>query len=313
MGNVGSYGLCPDHDEKTHEGYEMTSKQFLFKMTLIRKFEEKVQELFYKGMLSGTTHLYIGQEANAVAISAYLCSEDVVVSNHRSHGHYLARTDDVEGLMAELLGLSSGVCGGKGGSQHICKDNFFSNGILGGMAPFSAGYSLKLKADNSGKVVVAFIGDGTWGEGVVYETLNIASLWRLPLFIVAENNFYAQSTPIALAMAGDIGGRAKAFGIPFACVESTDVEEIYEAAQEPFNHVRSGNGPFILQINTYRLVPHSKGDEIRSKEEVDEKRRYDPLTIHGRRFSKQVCQTVLEECLQRIEDTIERLSVTGTE
>src|SRR5215204_416232 len=177
-----------------------TSRGALYeRMYLIRRFEETLLGLFSEGKIAGTTHTYIGQEANAVGVIAHLEQKrDVVVSNHRCHGHYLAFTGDVDGLLREVMGREGGVCGGKGGSQHLWSGNFFSNGVLGSTVPVAAGMALAERERGSDAVTTAFIGDGTLGQGVVYETLNLASLWRLPLLFVLENNSYAQSTPSSL-------------------------------------------------------------------------------------------------------------------
>ena len=193
----------------------MTTLATLYeRMFYIRRFEETLLDLFSQGKLVGTTHTYIGQEANGVGIIDHLEPErDVVFSNHRCHGHYLAWTGDVEGLIAEVLGKDTGVCAGLGGSQHLCADGFFSNGIQGGIVPVAAGLAFARKLDGRGGIAAVCIGDGTLGEGVVYETFNMAAKWRLPLLVVLENNRYAQSTSQEETLAGDICARAAAFGI----------------------------------------------------------------------------------------------------
>ena len=166
---------------------------FYERMFFIRRFEETLLDLFSLGKLVGTTHTYIGQEANAVGIIDHLDpAVDVVFSNHRCHGHYLAFADDPFGLMCEVMGKGPGVCGGKGGSQHLCRGNFYSNGVLGSIVPVATGIALAEKKKGSGAVSTVFLGDGTLGEGVTYESLNIASLWKLPVLFVVENNHYAQ-------------------------------------------------------------------------------------------------------------------------
>ena len=183
------------------------------KAVLIRQVEQTLLDLFAKGELFGTVHTCIGQEWTGVAVAAHLRRGDVVFSNHRCHGHYLALTDDVEGLVAEIMGRQTGVCGGRGGSQHLCAEGFFSNGVQGGMTPVAAGMALALKHLNQDHIVVAFIGDGTLGEGTLYESLNIISKWHLPVLIVLENNLYAQSTFQPQTLAGEILARPTAFGI----------------------------------------------------------------------------------------------------
>ncbi len=185
----------------------------LKKALLIRAVEEKFLKLFSEGKLNGTVHTCVGQEFSAIAFAGQLQKKDFIFSNHRCHGHYIAFTDDVRGLLAELLGKASGTSGGIGSSQHLCNNNFFSNGIQGGITPVAAGYALANKFKNNGDIGIVFIGDGTLGEGVLYETLNIVSKWEIPLLIVCENNFYAQSTSQTLTLAGNILDRAAAFGI----------------------------------------------------------------------------------------------------
>jgi len=155
------------------------------KIFLIRYFEETILSLFSKGRLNGTTHAYIGQESNAVAVSSCITNDDVIFSNHRCHGHFLSFTNNPKDLMAEMMGLESGVCGGRGGSQHLHFQNFFSNGVQGGIVANAVGAGLAEKKNKSGNIVLVFLGDGTLGEGIVYESLNIASLWDNPvLFII---------------------------------------------------------------------------------------------------------------------------------
>src|SRR3990167_5669330 len=181
-------------------------------MLLIRRFEERVLELFSEGVLSGTTHTCIGQEAIPVVVMEHLQPQDIIWSNHRGHGHYIARTGDIKGLLAEIMGLPEGVCGGRGGSQHLCNGNFYSNGVLGSTAPIAAGMALAEKERKSDAIVVLFLGDGAFGEGVVYETLNLIALWHLPVLVVVEDNGYAQTTPGHLARAGTFSGRFDSFG-----------------------------------------------------------------------------------------------------
>ena len=220
-------------------------------MLTIRRFEERLLALFEAGQLNGTTHACIGQEADAVGVIEHLGEGDHLFSNHRCHGHYLAWSGDVEGLLAEITGMPGGVCAGIGGSQHLCGPGFASNGILGGTLPAAAGIALAYKLDRTrpdrvgglAPLSVVFCGDGALGEGIVYETLNMASLWALPLLVVVENNRYAQSTPIATNLAGTIAGRFAAFGIPVRELASFDVTEISAAASAEVAAARAGGGP----------------------------------------------------------------------
>jgi TPP-dependent pyruvate/acetoin dehydrogenase alpha subunit len=276
-------------------------------MFLIRRFEETLLDLFGAGEISGTTHTCIGQEADAVAVASCLdARSDVIVSNHRCHGHYLAFTDDVDGLLREILGREGGVCGGKGGSQHLCTDNFYSNGILGSTLPLATGMALAERERGTGGVASVFIGDGTLGQGVLYESLNIASLWKLPLLVVLENNGYAQTTPSALQVAGDIEARAAAFGVPTARLDSTDVDEIRGRAELAVAHVREAGGPFFLAIDTYRFSPHSKGDDFREPEEIAARRERDPLTIAGSRIDTSVRGEIESAAESRVSDAVAR-------
>ncbi|BCY11869.1 thiamine pyrophosphate-dependent dehydrogenase E1 component subunit alpha [Actinoplanes sp. L3-i22] len=255
------------------------------RMRFIRRFEETLLQLFEEGALNGTTHACIGQEADAVAVTEHLTEGDHIFSNHRCHGHYLAHSGDALGLLAEIMGKTAGVCRGMGGSQHICAPGFKSNGVQGGIVPNAAGIALANQLEGNDAVSVVFIGDGTLGEGVVYETLNMAALWKLPLLVVCEDNRWAQSTPIAANMAGSFAGRFAAFGVPVRSLDSTDVVEISQAAGEEIAAVRAGEGPRVLLIHTYRLCHHSKSDDERPQAEIDAHWLVEPLVVHGRRLA----------------------------
>ena len=245
----------------------------------IRKVEEKFLELFSLGKLNGTVHTCVGQEFSAVAFAGQLKKKDFIFSNHRCHGHYLAFTGDTRGLLAELLGKASGTCGGIGSSQHLCHNNFFSNGIQGGIVPVAAGYALGNKLKKNGAVGIVFIGDGTLGEGTLYETMNIISKWGIPLLIVCENNFYAQSTPQHVNLAGDILARAEAFGIATGKGETATPDQLMTEAQRAIDYVRHESRPFFFLVETYRLNAHSKGDDDRDPAEVDGYRARDFLNL----------------------------------
>ncbi len=261
-------------------------REHLFlQMARIRIFEEQAFELFAAGELSGTMHACIGQEAIAVAAAESLRTTDIVISNHRCHGHYLARTGDMAGLLAELMGKQQGLCGGRGGSQHLAADNFYTNGVQGNMVPVAAGMALAEKVTNSGNIITLFVGDGTLGQGVFYETLNIAALWSLPLLIVVENNQYAQTTHISDNLAGNISARAAAFGINSRETPANDVEFLLEPFRTAIDYVRNNNIPFVLVAETYRLCPHSVRDDHRPAAELEKWQTHDPLTILGNRIA----------------------------
>ena len=248
---------------------------------LIREVEERLLRLFADGKLFGTVHTCVGQELVGIGIARGLRSGDVMFSNHRCHGHFLARTGNVKGLVAEIMGKSSGVCGGRGGSQHLCdvKTGFFSNGVQGGIAPIGAGLAMSLQMRGLDNIAVVFLGDGTLGEGAVYETLNCASKWELPLLFVLENNFYAQSTPQSQTLAGSIRARAESFDIPYFYGSTWEPERLLEIAAASVAHVRQKRQPGFLQVDTYRLMPHSKGDDDRDREEITLHWARDPLRL----------------------------------
>ncbi len=266
----------------------METNQTLYRsLYRIRKFEETVLDSFSKGVFFGTTHTYLGQEANAVGVLTQIQENDVVFSNHRGHGHYLAYGGNAHALFAELMGRATGVCGGRGGSQHLHWRNFYSNGIQGGIIPIATGMALAEKYKQSGYVTVAFLGDGTLGEGVIYEAFNMASLWSAPILYVLENNHIAQTTDINLAVAGNIAARFTAFGIPSTQLNTSDVLEILPVARDLLSQVRSERSPAALILETYRFGPHSKGDDTRSTELVSKMRQeHDPVLIHAKRLDE---------------------------
>jgi TPP-dependent pyruvate/acetoin dehydrogenase alpha subunit len=279
---------------------------FYTTMLLIRRFEERLLDEFSTGKLVGTTHAYIGQEADAAGIFSLTDPDDVVFSNHRCHGHFLAYGGDPYQLAAELMGKATGLVGGRGGSQHIHWRNFYSNGVQGGILPVAAGMAVAEKARQTGKIVLVFAGDGTLGEGSLYESLNIAALWKLPVLFVVENNRYAQTTPVKLAVAGTIPGRFAAFGIPSWERDTTDVLEVRSSAAEAIRHVRSGAGPGGLILHTYRFAAHSKGDDVRDPAEIAAAREKDPLSVHGARLSQAERARAESEVAAKITDAFAR-------
>lgn len=244
----------------------------------IRNVEQAFLDLFSQGKLNGTVHTCIGQELSAIAFAGQLKKSDFVFSNHRCHGHFIAYTKEWKSLILELMGKKGGVCSGVGSSQHLQLFNFFSNGIQGGIMPLAAGFALGNKIKNSKDIGVVYIGDGTLGEGVVYETLNFISKKEIPVIVVCENNKYAQSTPIDYNMAGSIEQRAKAFGIEFR--ESNTYEDnisILTEAKSSIDYVRESGKPLFHLVNTYRLKAHSKGDDDRDIAEIQEYEKKDIL------------------------------------
>jgi len=270
-----------DEEPSTEETllHSEVKQRILRKALLSRKVEERLLELFSQGKLFGTVHTCIGQEFSGAVVTEFLQPGDSIFSNHRCHGHFLSFTNDVHGLIAEIMGKQSGVCGGRGGSQHLCKDGFYSNGIQGGIVPVSAGLALARKFNHEGKISVVFIGDGTLGEGAIYEAFNLAAKWELPLLVVLENNGYAQSTNQQETLAGDICARASAFGIRTAKGDTWNWQNLYTTAHSLIDFVRNESKPAFLQIDTFRLKAHSKGDDNRPRSEVEPFEQRDPLNL----------------------------------
>jgi TPP-dependent pyruvate/acetoin dehydrogenase alpha subunit len=231
----------------------------------IRGFEQMLLDQFARGHVAGTTHTCIGQEIAAVAVTAALDrSRDCVFSNHRGHGHFLAYCGEVFALLAEILGRPDGVCGGRGGSQHLHLRNFYSNGVQGGTVGNAVGVALAEKRKRSGAVTCVWLGDGTFGEGLVYEAMNMAALWRLPIVFAIEANGIAQTTPTETQLAGSLAPRCAAFDIPVAETSGTDVAEMLAAASRAVDAARADERPQALVSHAIRLGPHSKGDDTRA-------------------------------------------------
>jgi TPP-dependent pyruvate/acetoin dehydrogenase alpha subunit len=286
-------------------GLELVAAEDLYRrMFLIRSFEERLLQLFSEGKLFGTTHTSIGQEAVAVGVIAHMDRGGIIFSNHRCHGHYLAYSDDIEGLLAEIMGRATGVCGGKGGSQHIHAGNFYTNGVLGGTVACAAGIALAEQRRGSNAQVAVFMGDGALGEGVIYETFNIAALWSIPMLFVVENNYYAQSTPTHLELAGRIIDRPLAFGIQSASCRPASVEEAYRAAGEAWAYIDQHQKPYCLVFETYRFAPHSKGDDFRPVEEIAAWRDRDPLRSLAEQLDPVTRAAIERAVLDRIEQAV---------
>ncbi|WP_116127827.1 dehydrogenase E1 component subunit alpha/beta [Lewinella sp. IMCC34183] len=243
---------------------------------LVRRTEERLLDLFGEGKLNGTVHTCVGQEFSPVMIVPHLEADDFIVSNHRGHGHFIARTQDVRGLMAEVMGRTTGVSRGMGGSQHLTAHRYLSNGIQGGMVPVAAGVALSDTIKGNKSLSVAFTGDGTLGEGILYETLNLAGIWNLPLLVVIENNGYAQSTSFRQTFAGSVEERVRGFGLEYIHSSTFDLDDLDQASRRAVETARGGR-PVVLEIETYRLNSHSKSDDNRREEEVAEYRGKDMI------------------------------------
>jgi 2-oxoisovalerate dehydrogenase E1 component len=248
---------------------------------LIRLTEQLLLDLFSKGLLSGTTHTCLGQELCQMAVVRALDDpDDVVLSNHRNHGHFLTYSGAFDALVCEIMGRETGICGGIGGSQHIAFRHFHSNGVQAGMTAIGAGLALARRMRESNSIVTCVVGDGTLGEGLLYESLNLASIWRVPMLFVVENNGIAQTTPTAATIGGSIAGRGAAFGLRTWELDDSD-PDFLRAAEGVVRDVRETRRPGYLVIRTARLGPHSKGDDLRDGEELDAIRKRDPLAQLG--------------------------------
>ncbi|HLF50312.1 MAG TPA: thiamine pyrophosphate-dependent dehydrogenase E1 component subunit alpha [Methylomirabilota bacterium] len=253
-------------------------------MAKIRAFEEQVQELYKGAKMPGLAHLYVGQEAVAVGVCEALRKDDFITSTHRGHGHCLAKGAAVNRMFAELLGKATGYCRGKGGSMHIADPetgNLGANAIVGGSAGIATGAALSAKMRGTGQVAACFFGDGALGQGLLYEAMNMASLWKLPVIYVCENNLYGEYTSCSETVAGEILARARAFGVHAESVDGQDVQAVHRAMRRLVERARRGEGPAFLECKTYRYYGHHVGDvnrEYRSREEEREwMTNHDPL------------------------------------
>lgn len=246
-----------------------TARWIYEKMNDIRHFEDEVHRYFSKGEIPGFVHLYAGEEAIASSICSYLTDEDQITSTHRGHGHCVAKGCDLNGMMAEIFGKSTGLCKGKGGSMHIAdvdKGMLGANGIVGGGFSLAVGAALRNKYLKTNNVAICFFGDGASNEGNFHESLNMASIWKLPVVFVCENNLFAESTPQWYSSASKtIAERASAYNMPGVQVNGKDVAEIYEAAGEAIERARNGEGPTLIECRTYRNYGHFEGDEQKYK------------------------------------------------
>ncbi len=244
------------------------------RMKTIREFEERVHVEFAKGGIPGFVHLYAGEEASAAGVCMNLNDEDKIASNHRGHGHCIAKGVEVKGMMAEIYGKSTGTCGGKGGSMHIADLDtgmLGANGIVGGGPPLVCGAALAAKLKGNGGVAVAFFGDGASNQGTTFESMNLASAWKLPAIFVAENNGYAEATSAKFSVAcGDISTRAAGFGMPGVTVDGHDFFAVYEAMRGAVERARRGEGPSLVEVKLDRFFGHFEGDNqnYRAPDEV---------------------------------------------
>jgi len=260
-----------------------TARRTLEAMWRIRRFEEAVDDLFARGLMHGTMHLSIGQEASATGACFALRDDDAITSTHRGHGHCVAKGADLERMMAELLAKETGYCRGRGGSMHIADvatGNLGANGIVAGGIPIAAGAGLAYQLQGIDRVVVSFFGDGASNEGAFHEAVNLAAIWKLPVIFLCENNKYGMSFSTEKSMAVEsIAERGAAYGIPGVTVDGNDVEAVNEAVTTAVDRARAGEGPTLVEALTYRWKGHSKSDKnlYRTREEISEWRDKDPI------------------------------------
>lgn len=280
----------------------------------IRNFEKTILDLFSQNKLTGTTHTCIGEEANPVALMDYLQEQDSVFGSHRCHGYFIAYAKTPRPLLAEIMGKKSGMCKGRGGSQHICYKNFTTNGVQGGIVPNATGIAYAEKCKGTNGIAVAILGDGTLGQGVVYESMNMAAIFGAPVLYIIEDNCYAMTTPSDYAIAGyDIKKRIEGFGIRVSEIESNDTTELRPFFKEAVEYVRGEKKPMCCVIHTYRLGPHSKGDDFRDPEELELHRKKDPLVILELKLNADDCKKIREEEIANLNATIAELENDAVE
>ncbi|HET8846473.1 MAG TPA: thiamine pyrophosphate-dependent dehydrogenase E1 component subunit alpha [Ktedonobacteraceae bacterium] len=284
-------------------------------MLKIRTFEDHVNQLYLSARMVGLAHLYSGEEAIAVGVCAALRRDDYITSTHRGHGHCLAKGASIDRMFAELLGKEAGYCRGKGGSMHIADQetgNLGANAIVGGGSGMATGAAFSSKMRGSDQVAVCFFGDGALGQGVLYELMNMAALWKLPVIYVCENNLYNEYTHNSETLAGEMATRAKAFGVPAEEVDGQDIRVVYAAAQRLVARARRGEGPAFLLCETYRYHGHHVGDIQRAyyrarEEEEHWKTHRDPLKLLAAWLTEQglADSNTLEQIEQRVQAEVE--------
>ena len=289
------------------------AREMLLRMALIRAFEEKAEELYALGKVHGTMHLSIGQEATAVGAANALRRGDYLLNHHRGHGHCLAWFDsDVNAMMAEFMGKETGYCRGRGGSMHIANvdaNNLGANGIVAGGLPLAVGVGLSIKMRKTEQVCLVIFGDGATNEGAFHESLNMASIWKLPVIYLCENNQYAMSMPITRAINIEhISQRSAAYGMPGVTLDGNDLLAVYEAVYMAAEHARAGQGPTLIESVTYRWRGHSKSDRqaYRTRNEVKQWQERDPIPHFAQLLglNDAELETARQEASSRIEAAV---------
>lgn len=296
-----------------------TAKQIYEKMNDIRYFEDHLHKLFAKGQIPGFVHLYAGEEAVAVGVCAHLTDEDQITSTHRGHGHCVAKGCDLKGMMAEIFGRSTGLCKGRGGSMHIAdidKGMLGANGIVGGGFTLAAGAALRNKYLKTKNVAVCFFGDGAANEGTFHEAINMASIWKLPVVFVCENNMFGEATPQSYSSASPtISERCAAYNIQGKTIDGSNVVEVYDVVGQAIERARKGEGPSIIECLTYRKYGHFEGDEQKYKSDTgaEGKRAHENFdciikfrqyAVKQKLFTAEVADEIEAQSRQRVEDAI---------
>lgn len=295
--------------------HKLSSKQYVEsyeKMLLIRRFEEKCGQLYGMGQIGGFCHLYIGQEAVIAGVDLAKDKEDSTITSYRDHGHIIVSGIDPKYVMAELTGRASGCSKGKGGSMHMFNSQgkfYGGHGIVGAQVPIGTGLAFAEKYNGTNKICFTFLGDGAVNQGQVYESFNMAALWKLPVIYIIENNEYSMGTSVARSTAmTDLYKKGESFGIPGFQMDGMDIDSVYNAATQAAQYVRSGKGPVVLEAKTYRYRGHSMSDpaKYRTKEEVEEKKTHDPVEAVREFIVKNsyASETQLKEIENKIKNTI---------
>ncbi|MGW4127249.1 thiamine pyrophosphate-dependent dehydrogenase E1 component subunit alpha [Amycolatopsis japonica] len=291
-------------------GDAKAARRALATMWTIRRFEEAVDDLFARGLMHGTMHLSIGQEAVPVGACLALADGDYITSTHRGHGHCIAKGARLEEMMAELLAKETGYCRGRGGSMHIADvatGNLGANGIVAGGVPIAAGAGLAVKMRGGREVVVSFFGDGAVNEGAWHEGVNLAAIWDLPVVFVCENNHYGMSMSVGRAFrVKELSERAAAYGIPGTTVDGNDPQAVHDAVADAVTRARAGEGPTLIEAMTYRWKGHSKSDKnlYRTREEIEQWRERDPIARFERRVSATLGEQEIQACRDEARDLV---------
>lgn len=286
-------------------------------MVIIRQFEDMADHLYAMGKVHGTMHLSAGQEAVAVGTGTVMQPKDYLINHHRGHGHFIASGADVNLMMAEFLGKSTGYCRGRGGSMHIADieaNNLGANGIVGGSMELAVGVGLAIKMKGENRVALALFGDGAANEGIFHESMNMAAIWQLPIIYLCENNHYGMSMHVSQVSSKlPFKNRAQAHGIPGYFIDGNDVLAVHDIMKKAIAHARSGNGPVFVEAETYRYYGHSKSDRnlYRTKEEIEQWKERDPISrflnllLDSEMITEEIIESIDLEAKQIIDDAVE--------